>query len=372
MDSAVSNKRICVFCECWETGGIESFLFNVVSNMDLNGLEIDVVVSQFKAGVFSEKMSALGVNFRELSGSQRKIFRNHRMFRKILKERQYDVVHLNIFHALSFVYGRIAKKCGIRKIIAHSHNSALRRSWVRAVKLAIHDLYKMIRYRSFTDFWACSSAAAEFMFPKSIIKQNKYTFIPNGIDVEKFAFDSRKRNIFREKLKIGDKLLIVNIGRLCYQKNQSFLLNTAKCLTKRGADFTLLFVGDGDMINELREKADKLQINKNVIFFGTTSDVPSVLSSADVFVFPSLFEGLGIAAVEAQAAALPVICSENVPNEAFITERAKAVPLDAELWCEEILNAAKFVDRSNDVIQSVKRRFDIKYVSALIEEHYRK
>lgn len=367
----MKKTAVCIFCECWESGGIESFLFNVLNNMDLTGLEIDIVVSQFKAGVFSEKTARLGVNFIELSGNQRKSLINYRMFGKILKERKYDVIHLNTFHAFSFIYGVIARKNGVTERIVHSHNTALRKTTAKRTKLLIHNVCKRLFCGAFTELWACSSQAARFMFPKKIALHNEYTLIPNGIDAKRFAFDPKKRADFREKLKAGDKLLIVNIGRLSEQKNQSFLLDAACALKKRKEDFILLLVGEGDMLDELKAKAKRLGVADRVIFYGTTSDIPSVLSAADVFAFPSLFEGLGIAAVEAQAAALPVVCSENIPEEAFLTEYITTVPLDIDRWAETLCEKARTVRSTNTVSRIEEKGYGIKSVSRMIENAYR-
>lgn len=118
-------RRICVFCECWESGGIESFMYNVLSNINLNGLEVDIVVSQLKDSIFSERLKNIGVNFCELSGNQKRIIKNYRMFSKLLKERQYDVLHMNVFHTISFLYGIPARKNKVKTLIAHSHNTKI-------------------------------------------------------------------------------------------------------------------------------------------------------------------------------------------------------------------------------------------------------
>lgn len=370
----LKNTKVCVFCESWETGGIESFLSNVLCSMNLSDMEIDIVTARLKQSVFSERISALGVNFKELSGSQRALFKNYKMFRRLLKERRYDVIHLNAFHALSFVYGAMARKYGVKKRIAHSHNTALRSSPTRPIKLALHNLCKWALRGAFTELWACSSAAAGFMFPKKAVASGGYKVVLNGIDADKFAFDADKRKSFRDKLGLKDETLVVNIGRLCEQKNQRFLLDAAKALADRKAKFKLLLVGDGDMSDELKSRAEQLGVSDKVIFYGTTDDVPGVLCAADVLAFPGLFEGLGIAAVEAQAADLPVVCSENIPSEAFVTDRMSAVPLSegTEKWADALLENSR-ADRSADAVSAIKKRgYDIREIAADIENSYRK
>lgn len=365
--------RVCIFCECWESGGIESFLYNVLSHTDLTGLDIDIVAAQQKYGVFYDKTKALGVNFIELSGRQKNYPKNYRMFVKLLNERRYHVIHLNIFHAVSFMYGIIAKNKGIPKRIVHSHNTFFRKSPIRFLKILIHNLSKNLFYKVFTDYWSCSLRAAQFMFPKRIIDENRYTFIPNGIDAERFTFSAEKRASFREKSGIGDKALILSIGRLSQQKNQTFLLDAAKCLTEKKTDFKLLLIGDGDISKELKIKADRLGITDNVIFYGTTKDVTGALCGADVLAFPSLFEGLGIVAIEAQAAGLPVVCSEHIPEEAFVTELMTSVSLKvgAEKWAEALIEKS-LCERKADAVREIKDKgYDIRSTAELIERTYR-
>lgn len=372
----MSRRKICIFCESWESGGIESFLYNVLKSINKDGLDIDIIAAQMRPSVFSDELKAMGVDLIELSGSQKRLTENYRRFKKILKERRYDAVHLNIFHAVSFRYGAIAKKCGVGKLIAHSHNTAIKRSaFLRPFKVLLHNVCKQLYYNVFTDFWACSHAAAEFMFPKSVVSSNGYKMIPDGIDTSRFAFDKGKRDRTRRELGISDELLIVNIGRLSEQKNQIFLLDVLKELIRHGVKCVLLLVGEGDKEAELKEKTNALGLSDEVIFYGTTPDVENILCAADVFAFPSLFEGLGIVAVEAQASALPVVCSEYVPSEAFVSDNISAAKLSdgAGVWADMIIKAARAADRTSNTADLIKEKgYDIKSVAESIEKTYRK
>lgn len=124
-----------LLCESWESGGIESFLHNILLRMDLTGLEVDIVAAQLKDSVFTQALREHGVRFRELSGSQRNLPENHRRFAALLWERRYDVVHLNIFQGMSLYYAHLAKRAGVPVRIAHSHNTDLRQSLTRPLKL---------------------------------------------------------------------------------------------------------------------------------------------------------------------------------------------------------------------------------------------
>jgi len=370
MDMDNRKRRICCFCEKWESGGIESFLHNVIMEMDMSQLEIDIAASQICESVFTSDLKEKGVGFYELSGSQRKLGRNHKMFRQLLKERQYDVVHLNIFQGLSLYYAYLAKKAGVKVRIAHGHNSALRRSRTRWLKLALHNMAKSLLAENATDYWACSRLAAEFMFPRDVVE--RYEFIPNGIDIEKFRFNDEVRKKVRKDLGIEGKLVIGNVGRLCYQKNQENLIEVFAKLQSERPESVLLLVGEGEMKAELQQQVEKLGIADKVLFYGVTDKVEQLLWAMDIFVFPSRFEGLGIVAVEAQAAGLPVICSDGVPNEAVVSDLVEKVDLRSgvDSWVESILHCQIDADRLAVHEQVQKSGFAVADVADRIEKVY--
>ena len=366
----MDKRRVCCFCEKWESGGIESFLHNVIMEMDMSRLEIDIVAAQICESVFTASLKEKGVGFYELSGSQRKLGRNHKMFKQLLKERHYDVVHLNIFQGLSLYYAYLAKKAEVAVRIAHSHNTALRQSKTKWLKLLLHNAGKSLWAENAMDFWACSRPAAEFMFtPKDL---RKYEFIPNGIDVEKFRFNDEVRKKVRKDLGIEGKLVIGNVGRLCYQKNQENLIEVFAKLQSERPESVLLLVGEGEMKAELQQQVEKLGIADKVLFYGVTDKVEQLLWAMDIFVFPSRFEGLGIVAVEAQAAGLPVICSDGVPNEAVVSDLVEKVDLRSgvDSWVESISHCQIDADRLAVHEQVQKSGFAVADVADRIEKVY--
>lgn len=363
-------KRICCFLECWESGGIESFLYNVLTRIEFTHLQVDIVASCLGRSVFTKPLRELGVGFFELSGSQRKVTENRRRFRALMRERQWDVLHLNAFQGLSLYYLRLAEEAGVPVRIAHSHNTALRKSLTRPIKQGIHTLAKEWYTRYATELWACSQDAAEFLFSAKELKQNGFRFIPNGIDTERFRFDPSAREAVRSELGLADKFVIGNAGRLCYQKNQEFLLDVLVEVLKREPDGRLMLIGEGADKSMLVRKAERLRISDKVLLCGVSDHVERLLWAMDTFAFPSRFEGLGIVAIEAQAAGLQVVCSENIPAEAEVTGLFRRLPLSAgaERWAERLLEMPA---RQIDGADAVKERgFDIAAVTKRIEECY--
>lgn len=312
-------KRICCFCESCESGGIESFLASVYTHADLSELEIDIVTSKLLDSVFTARLEKLGIRFYQLSGSQRRLLTNHAMFRRLLRERHYDVLHINAFQSLSLYYAKLAMQAGVPVRIAHSHNTALRKSPLRWAKMLLHRMGRRYLGRYATALWACSRNAASFLFSQRDLTARGYTFIPNGIALSRFRFDPKQREAARAELGCSDGVLI----------------------------------------------ADR------VIFYGVTGGVERLLWAMDVFAFPSRFEGLGIVAIEAQAAGLPVVCSEHIPIEALLSPETRQVPLsDAAGWAEALLTAAAS-ETTRDSGPEVCQRFSIDAVAAMIASYYK-
>lgn len=331
-------RRVCCLVERWESGGIESFLYNILTRIDLTRMQVDIVASSLGGSIFTKPLQERGVRFLELSGSQQNVPENHRRFRALLNGRRYDVLHLNAFQGLSLACLPIARQEGVPRRIAHSHNTGLRKSLTRPLKLAVHGWARERYAADATDLWACSRAAAEFLFPKRELERRDFQFIPNGIDTGRFRFDPAVRRAVRAELGLADQFVIGNVGRLCYQKNQEFLLDVLADLLKRNPDSRLLLAGEGEDKPFLVRKAEGLHIADKVLFYGTTGHVERLLWAMDAFVFPSRFEGLGIAAIEAQAAGLPVVCSEHIPPEVHITPNIRSLTLraGAAAWSEAL------------------------------------
>ena len=364
--------RVCCFCERWESGGIESFLCNVLLHMDLSAMEVDIVAAQLRESVFTESLKARGVRFYELSGRQNRVPENHRLFRKLLAERQYDVVHLHIFHGLSLWYGSLAKQTGVPVRIAHGHNTALRKSKTRPLKLLVHYISRKLFTRCATDLWACSRAAAEFMFPDSALKSKGFQFIPNGIDTNRFRFDADVREKVRTELGVQGKYVVGNIGRLCYQKNQDFLLDVFYEVLKRRPESILLLVGEGPDRFALEEKTRGLEIAGNVIFYGTSDRVERLLWAMDVFVMPSRFEGLPVTGVEAQASGLPCLFSDIITEESRASSNSRFFPLSAPAaeWAGAVLQVGSCGDRTAGISEVQEAGFDAADVAQRIEQFY--
>lgn len=367
------KRRICCFCETWESGGIESFLYNVLLRVDLTRLEVDLVAAEIRESVFTAELQKRGIHFYELSGNQHNLLKNWWDFCQLLRKRKYDVAHFNVFQGLSLVYAQLAKAAGVSVRIVHSHNTALRQSRTRWIKIGIHQIARFLFSNAATRRWACSSDAAAFMFSRQILADAGFQFIPNGIEINRFRFQWNERERVRKTLGLTGAFVVGNVGRLCAQKNQMFLLDVFAEIYKLRPESQLLLVGTGDMEVILKEKAEKLGISPQVNFLGTSNHIPQLLWAMDLFVFPSLFEGLSVAVVEAQTAGLPVFCSESISEETHLTDRFQIVSLNksSRYWAQVILansNLWKNRERCADLV--CEAGFEIEDVVRKIEAVY--
>lgn len=366
----MSEKRhICIYCETWESGGIESFLHNVLRHMDLTNLDVDIVVACLRPSIFTEPLERLGVRFVELSGRSRSFVRNYLRFSALLRQKHYDVVHLNAFQGLQLSLLQAAKRANVPVRIAHSHNTALRQSRSRWLKMLIHRLSSTLFSESATDLWACSSNAAEFMFSQRPLVQRNWRFIPNGIDLERFRFDAQQRDEVRRELGVSDCFVVGNVGRLCYQKNQDFLLDVFAALIKERPNSRLLLVGEGEERQHLEQKAIALGVADKVIFYGVTDRVERLLWAMDVFVFPSRFEGLPVTSVEAQATGLPCIFSAAITRECQIGNAVTYLSLTDSVanWVSALVDITA-EERANVYAQC--SAFDIQTVSQEVKAQW--
>ena len=267
--------------------------------------------------------------------------------KQYLKKEKPDIVHINTgtlsLHLLASEAARIEN---IPQIICHSHNflpNTLKR------KEKLKNIIKMKIFNNANIRLACSTGAANWIFPSQAVENGEVIIIPNGIDTDKFKYSDEKRIAFRKKMGFSNELLIGNIGRFQGQKNHNFMIEIMKEVIKLRPDAKLLLVGNGDLLPIIKQKVIDVNLSNQVLFLGEQNNIDTFLSAIDVFIFPSIYEGFGIAAVEAQAAGAKVIMSTTVPKETNVTGNAKYISIseinDAITWAKEICNQENKLNR---------------------------
>lgn len=374
MNQPRRKVKVCCFCESWESGGIESFLSNMILQMDHSKVEIDLVTARLGRSVFTQPLRELGIQFYQLSGSTRRVLQNNKAFRSLLAERHYDVLHLNAYQGLSLTYLELARKMGVPIRIAHSHNTALRISPTKPLKLLIHNWAKIRYTKQATALWACAEPAAKFLFSEKELDKRGYIFIQNGIDTERFKFAPEVRNIMRTELQLEEKFVIGNVGRLCFQKNQEFLLEVFREVVNREPGSVLLLIGEGKDKEKLKRKAEQWGLHEKVVFYGATDQIERLYWAMDVFIMPSRFEGLPVTGVEAQASGVPCLFSDAITEECRINGNSRFLSFSAPAieWAKMILQIRNSENRATGASVVREAGFDMTDVARRIETFYLK
>lgn len=331
------KRKILLYSESWGTGGIESFVMNVIRALAQE--------PEYVCDVFSTHDSNHGYDaeIREHGGNRYCIFKGYRpnllkrtivsaiRFNKLLKRHHYDVVHINTMNGMGFMYTAIAKHHGVPCRIVHSHNSAFGEG-SRAIKSVAHNFGKLAFGGSATARLACSKAAGEYLFDVK-----PFVVLKNSIDIERFRFDAKVRNEVRLQLEIpADALVLGTVGRLESVKNPLFLVDVLSGLRSSGRNAVLVFVGEGSLRNDIVAKAKELGVPDAIRLPGKTSAPERYLSAMDVFCMPSLFEGAPFSAIEAAANGVPELLSTGIPTMDLQRVPVAYLPLDVDAWIKEM------------------------------------
>ena len=258
---------------------------------------------------------------------------------------------------------KVAAQHNIPVRIAHSHNSSQDKNLKYLVKM----WYKRYIPKYATNLFACGKDAGDWMFGGA-----PYQIINNAIDAALYCYDPAKHEKIRRQLGIANKIVIGHVGRFSQPKNHPFLLEIFAALLKKEANAVLLLVGGGTDMQKMQAKAQALGVAEHVRFLGIRSDVADLMQAMDVFVFPSLYEGLPVTMIEAQAAGLPCIISDKVPPECILTEGlVDVLPLSAEpeIWATKILEK-KNLPRTDRRSEIAAHGFDITTEVVKLQEFY--
>ncbi len=341
------------------SGGAEMFLMNMYRNMDHNKIVFDFLL-QSDENIYKDELKYYGSTVHRVTPYYKNYFANISQLKSVLRN-NYPIVHVHA-NALLYIEPLIyAKKLGVPCRIMHSHNSSMFYKFA----LPYHSLNKFRIRHYATHQFACSEAAGKWMFGE------RFTIIPNAIDIDHFSFTNETRTKIRNELGISEHTFVLGqVGRLYSVKNQKFSMEVLKNLLAVRPDSMLVLVGEGGDSEELQVFARQQGISDHVLFLGVRSDVFSILSSFDAFIFPSLYEGLPVTVIEAQANGLPVFCSYAVPEQAVLAKNVHRLSLELgpKKWSEEILNAS--FNRLNNKSLLEKSGFSIQEEAHKLQSFY--
>ena len=342
--------------------GQETFLMNVYRNIDRNKIQFDFQCSVEGKGDFDDEIHSLGGNLLFLGEVKRRgkfmkyieELRVHADFFK--RHSEYDVYHIHTYHAFNAWINIVgAKFGGMKKIVLHSHNTS-------GMHPTLHKVFRFFLKFMKIERCACSALAAQWMYGK---QEKRVSVIQNGIWPEKFLYDRCKSQEMKEVLGLKEKLVFGHVGRFMTQKNHKFLIEIFAKIKQKQENAVLLLVGAGGLEGEIKEQIKLLGLEEDVLFLGIRKDVDKLLQAMDIFLLPSLFEGLPVVAVEAQAAGTYLFLSDTITPETKITSRVRFLPLkeSAKFWSEEILKEANTqkanIDPVNILEAFTQKRFTI-------------
>lgn len=361
--------KVLVFGMTPNPGGVESFLMNYYRKIDRNKIHFDFLCNTHNEIAYQDEIKSLGGKIFRIPMRSKHPLRYRILLKKFFKQnsKNYDAIWVNVNSLANIDYLKLAKKYGIQKRIIHSHNSQNMDSKLRGL---LHNYNKKKITKYATDFWACSHSAARWFYNKKLM--SKVKIIPNAIDLDRVKYNKTKRDQIRKKYNLKSSYVLGNIGRLHFQKNQSFALDIMHELIEFIPSAQLILVGDGPDRKKLGEKVERLNLKKNVLFVGKQKDIAAWLSAFDLFLFPSKFEGLPIAGLEAQGNGVPILTSENIfEKDAILNSNLEELSLnkdDSKKWAKMILT----MKRNSARLSSKKIKYNFSHSNYEINNEIKK
>lgn len=352
-----------------DPGGIETQLMRIYRNIDRSKVQFDFLVHRKHKGAYDDEITSMGGRifytepfnpfyYNRYMDSMRRVFDEHSCYKVI-------VVHSEL--ALGPLKVAAEKNIPVRVCFSHNNQNRIN------IKRFFLEYEKLFLKKYCTEMFAVSELAAQYTFGEKAVCDKKVKLIKNGMIIDDFIFDIKKRNNKRKELNLEDKLIVGHIGRFMDQKNHMFLLEVFKELLQIRPNAHLILIGEGKLEYKIKEKIKALGLENNVSILGRRMDVGDIMSAMDVFVFPSFYEGFGNVAMEAQTASLPILMTDTISDEVIFTDYAYKLPLDAgaEKWAIKIDNILKNgADRADmsDVVAGAG--YDIKKTAKWYEEFY--
>lgn len=335
-------KKILIFAPTAPSSGITQYILNILSELESADMRADIL--SFRNDRLKKWTETHGTEYFELDISMYKHPFLYRRFLEDVFSKGYDVVHFNISTISTLTIFKYAKKCGVKKIIVHSHSSFtdLPSKLRRMVFSNLHKLLRIFANRYYDEKCACSIPAAEWMYGEK--KAKNAIILNNAVDTKKFAYSKENAEEIRREYGVKTKYLLGHVGRFTVQKNHSFLVDVFARLLEIRKDCTLMLVGNGEFLEGIKNKVSDLGLNDSVIFVNFQEDIYKYYSAMDLLLLPSLFEGLPITLIEAQANGLSSLVSDAVTKECDLTGLVEFCSLNA--------SASEWVQRINEKLEN--------------------
>jgi glycosyltransferase involved in cell wall biosynthesis len=364
----MKSIRILQLFTILNRGGAETMVMNYYRHIDRNKIQFDFAVHRREKGAYEDEIHSLGGKiYRFLPLHPKNFIVYKKQISKFFDEHpEYHIIHGHVSE-LGYFFYKEAYKRKIPCIIMHAHNTSMDMD----LKAPFRYFFIHASRKYLSHYFSCSQKAFYWYFGKNTNKKNY--ILNNAIDAEKFLYDKYASTTIKKKLSIDNKFVIGNVARFSAQKNHLFLIEIFSKIYKKNKNAILALVGDGNLRPKIEARAKSLHIEDAILFLGIRSDIPELMQSFDVFLFPSLYEGLGVALIEAQAAGLKCIVSTGVPEEAaIIPDLVDFISLEksASYWADAILKYANGYERENTHQELIKAGYNIKNNAKWLENFY--
>ena len=355
-------------------GGVTSMMINIQKHLDRDKINFDYLVFHDRKEPSEDIVKAMGS--RKLVASVDNIgiaavrrFARLKEIKRVCKENNVKILHYNADSAADLMNIMAAKAGGVEYVTIHSHNAGFGTAG-KGVRL-MSRLLKPFIPKYCDTYWGCSDLAARFLLPNKIVNSGNYYVLPNGIELEKYKFNPAVRDEKRKELGVEDKFVIGHAGRFSDQKNHTFLLDIFAEIKKKQEDAVLLLFGVGELVEPMKEKAKRLGIEDSVIFYGASNEMDKMWQAMDVFLMPSLHEGLPVTGIEAQASGLPCVFSDEITKEVDVTKTSKFLSLsdDLEKWADVVISLRN-VPRADNIEKLKNANYDICTTAETVSELY--
>lgn len=357
--------RVLHILQRMEAGGTQALLMNIYRKIDRKKVQFDFLVVYKEKQFYDDEINELGGNLYKFSFREDlNLLKFNNDLKKFFDEHnKYDIVHCHAY-TIGYFCLKAAKEANIPVRIAHSHNNETVRDFKYLPKLFMQR--KFTKYA--TDLFACSEEAGKYLF-----KNKKFEVLKNAIDSDRFIANNEVREQIRNELGLDGKFVVGHVGRLHPQKNHDFLIDVFEKIREKKKNAEMILIGTGPLENDIKKNVKNKGLTPYIHFLGNRKDMERIYQGMDIFVFPSIFEGLGIVAIEAQAAGIPLVCSEGIPPEANVSPLFKQLSLSdsVEIWTDESLkmsrNELKHTNTQNYIINA---GFDMNQVAKKMETYY--
>lgn len=347
-------------------GGAETFMMNAYRNIDRTKFQFDFLIYMDFEDVkpYNKEIHELGGHIYAVPNPKKNILGYISSVKALLKEKHFDIVHNEVFFGggLNLL---LAKQAGIQKRIVHSHATTDGKGNNLFMNIARKFFDRLMRENA-TDYLACSTEAGIGLYGEN----QPFVFVPNGIDLEMYRNVQESKEAVKQGLGIPEDAFVVgNIGRFEEQKNHTFLIDIFQQVVLKNSNSFLILIGEGSLKTEMEEKVHSKHLQDNVLFLGLRNDIPELLKAMDVFLMPSLYEGLPISAVEAQAAGVKLVLSTEVSKETQVSKNTHFISLDEnpETWADILLKEPL----GNEPLPGLAQ-YDMKRTAKQLEEIYTK